>query len=502
MDHRQHYRNAAMVVQMNTKRNKPGVKVVKSMRKSHAAIGLTWAMLLYLVCLSGTLAVFFEEFERWEQPTIPEYPDYTPDSIERATDMFLAQADTPPKTLYVVLPSTAMPRMHVSGDDTEFYLAADGTLTDPPAQGWTHFLLHLHNHLLLPETAGLLITGSLGVILCGLIVTGLLAHPSLLKDLFRFRNQRSDRLRELDLHNRLGVWGAPFYLMMGMTGAFFGLVGVLIAAGAWLWTDNDRDALIAAVYGEDIQIVTSEKKIDYRSAFANLKTAAPDAQPIYLMLQNPGQDTQYLEIAATLPGRLIYSEIYRFHPDGQLLSHQGLSDGPIGRQVAYSVYRLHFGHFGGFMSKALYAIMGTALTLLCVSGVNIWLARQKDWRLLHLLWPGFVWACPGALAMAAVAALLDFRPAPVFLITLPLLTIATGFMASAARVRQYGKLFLLGCLLSVFATHIGLYAEYSWRPSAVGINVGLLLLGLIIYGGLLSSFSRSSKKLGPARPLS
>lgn len=48
-----------------------------------------------------------------------------------------------------------------------------------------------------------------------------------------------------------------------------------------------------------------------------------------------------------LPGRLVYSEIYRFTLDGEYINHQALSDGPAGRQLAYSVYRLHFGQFGG-----------------------------------------------------------------------------------------------------------------------------------------------------------
>lgn len=52
-------------------------------------------------------------------------------------------------------------------------------------------------------------------------------------------------------------------------------------------------------------------------------------------------------IAAMLPGRLVYSEIYRFTLDGEYINHQALSDGPAGRQLAYSVYRLHFGQFGG-----------------------------------------------------------------------------------------------------------------------------------------------------------
>ena len=36
-----------------------------------AALGLAFAALIYVVCLSGTLTVFLYEFQRWEQPDAP-----------------------------------------------------------------------------------------------------------------------------------------------------------------------------------------------------------------------------------------------------------------------------------------------------------------------------------------------------------------------------------------------------------------------------------------------
>ena len=199
--------------------------LIKQMAAAHSVVGLALCALLYVVCLSGSLAVFFEEFERWEQPLVPEFRDYSPRQIDRAVTAFLDRVETRPEKLFIVLPRDDMPRMHLSGDGQEWYVNPDGSLGEPPAEGWTLMLLHLHNHLLLPETLGLIITGSLGAMLCGLIITGLLSHPRLVKDLFRLRLNRQERLRQADIHNRLSVWGLPFYLMFGLTGAFFGLVG-------------------------------------------------------------------------------------------------------------------------------------------------------------------------------------------------------------------------------------------------------------------------------------
>src|SRR5262245_4005568 len=41
------------------------------MLAGHSALGLAFAWLIYVVCLSATVAVFANEFKRWEQPDGP-----------------------------------------------------------------------------------------------------------------------------------------------------------------------------------------------------------------------------------------------------------------------------------------------------------------------------------------------------------------------------------------------------------------------------------------------
>ena len=44
---------------------------VRAMLAGHSALGLAFAALIYIVCLTGTLTVFLYEFQRWEQPNAP-----------------------------------------------------------------------------------------------------------------------------------------------------------------------------------------------------------------------------------------------------------------------------------------------------------------------------------------------------------------------------------------------------------------------------------------------
>lgn len=453
-----------------------GSAAVKRLRRAHSVLGLALAGLLYVICLSGALAVFHEEFERWEQPQVAESLTYTALQIAHAVDRFRAELTTAPDKLFVVLPTASLPRMHLSADGYERYVTPDGRLDVAPADGWTHLLVHLHNQLLLPETAGLIITGSIGALLCALVLNGLLSHPNLVKDLFRWRRDRNEVLRHTDLHNRLGVWGSPFFLMFGITGAFFGLIGVLVAAGAERWFDGDREAVIASVYGADIEVAAAPSRIDYQRALSELTRLAPEATPIYLMIQSPGTERQFLEIGATLPDRLIYSEIYRFDAGGTPLGHQGLSDGPLARQIAYSVYRLHFGHFGGWASKLLYGTLGLALAWVCVSGVNIWLARRDQRSVVNGLWDGLVWGFPIALVASATVALLEGPAQATFLATIALLPTAAG-----ALPRLLGRAPLRGLLALSLATLAAVHAgRFGLGQPPVAIVIDAILVAIAL----------------------
>ena len=75
------------------------------------------------------------------------------------------------------------------------------------------------------------------------------------------------------------------------------------------------------------------------------------------------------------------------------------SDGPVGRQVIYSSYRIHFGNYGGVPVKILYGLLGLSLTVISATGINIWLARRKTRDYLNDLWIGTIWGAPAALAL-------------------------------------------------------------------------------------------------------
>ena len=56
-----------------------------------------------------------------------------------------------------------------------------------------------------------------------LALTGVLAHPRIVRDAFRLRWRQGPHIARVDWHNRLGVWTLPFAIAIALTGAVLGL---------------------------------------------------------------------------------------------------------------------------------------------------------------------------------------------------------------------------------------------------------------------------------------
>lgn len=452
---------------------------VKASLNAHSVIGLCAGGLLYLICLTGTLAVFVEFFDRWEQPLVAEFTDYDAQTITTAMEGHRQRIGSFADSLFVVLPSESQPRMHVSGDHQEWYLQPDGSLGESVVEGWTHMLRELHYHLHLPETVGLIITGSLGALLLALIISGLIAHPRIFKDAFKLRLGGTRRLEQADIHNRLSVWGLPFYLMMGITGAFFGLVGPLVYLSATAFYSGDTQALIDDIYGADPVLDAPVVALDIGRALETQQQLHPQAEPIFIVAHQLGTREQFLEIGATLPERLIYAEMYRYTVDGHYLGQQGLADGSLGRQALYSTYRLHFGYYGNIWVRVAYSVMGLGLTVIAASGINIWLARRGGRNWANDAWTATVWGLPLALSCAAIASVLLNLSALMSFISISFLALLFClYRKDAHRSATTLQGFLSLSLLVLSAGFFIRFPDAAARP--LGVSMAIVFTGLAI----------------------
>lgn len=386
---------------------------VKRSLSAHAAIGLLAGALLYMVCLSGTLLVFYEEWQRVETGSPPQMTEIAPEAVQRGMEAMLArEAGKPPTThFYVDMPLAELPTTRVITDTESYHLDAQGNLAGTEDIEWSNFLYGLHYTLNIPVAQGLVgitLVGILGMLMLALAISGLVAHPKIFRDAFRLRTRHSGGVALSDWHNRLSVWTLPFGIAIALTGAVIGLGTVAGYATAALFYDGDIEAFYATIWGEEGEPdSTPAPSPNVAKALHYMDANHPEARIVFVTVHEPGTAGQHVQIVAEHPRRLIFGEYYAFDSAGNFHGTAGLADGALGQQAAASNYRLHFGNFGGLPVKLLYFVCGLALTAVAVTGTYIWLGKRARRGVaepkLRAAWNGVVWGTPVALAATAAA---------------------------------------------------------------------------------------------------
>lgn len=490
---------------------------VKGQLLGHKLLGLTLAAVMYLVCVTGAIAVFYAEFERWEQPAVPEMSYASPEAVGRAVAFaraHIAAEGMQPTDVYVITPSAEMPRLIVDYEEDVLAFNAEGEHIGSGSHELTHFLTDLHYALHLPWQIGFVVIGILGVLLVALIVGGALALPRMFRDAFTLRLDGGRRLSRVDIHNRLAVWGLPFHLAVAVSGAVMGLALVIVAVAGPMLFGGDGARAFGAVYGDPVEIAaqarqagpppTAEPEAQIVAALRTLERERPDNPPIYMALNQFGTENEVLSIGAGHADRLIYSEIYRFDSAGGLMSADGYAEGEAGRQVLASMFRIHAGAFGGMPVKLIYLALGLALCFICTTGVDIWLAkaaaRGREYPRVQSAWTSFVWACPAMLAVAGVLYILwGTPPVPVFWAGLLIASLA-GVWTPQRFVHWFAPMATGVLVLALPLAHIARFGEDAVGPAALGVNLawGATALALIALG--LRNRLRLAKQAPAAGP--
>lgn len=386
---------------------------VKQALSAHAAIGLLAGALLYIVSLTGTVAVFYEELQRIEQVHAPEMSSIDRVAVQRGVEAVLASEAGKPRTthLYVHLPTEGLPRTTITTDTQAVHLDRTGAIAGPEQIAWSDFLVQLHYTLNLPALVGITVVGILGVLMLALSFSGVIALPRIFRDAFRLRARNSNGVGLADWHNRLSVWTLPFSLAIALTGAMIGMATITAYAIASNSYGGDVEAVYAPVFGGEGKPDAAPAPVpNVAAALEYMARAYPEVAVTYATLHNPMTKGQHVQIVGDHERRLIFGEYYDFDAFGRFHKTAGLADGQVGQQAAASAYKLHFGSFGGLPVKLAYFLLGAALTAICATGTYIWLGKRRrrgmQEHALHALWNGVVAGTPAALTITFLARIL------------------------------------------------------------------------------------------------
>jgi len=340
---------------------------------THSWLGLVTGWLLFVVCLSGTLAVYKFELKSWSNPALVSVPAVDPLGPDAALAALLEHAPgVSPRLLafpedrfsihnYSMAPAEGGPRY--------FLEPATGRIHHGLQSNFADFVRLLHANLFAGRW-GRWFVGVLGITMLASLVLGVLVHRQILRDLFRLRLGRHGRQAWSDLHKFSGIWGLPFHLLIALTGAWLGLETLLISS------QGPVDAEPTTVSASMLPVV---------QANAIGRQVVPGLTPTHVNWNAYGLDGSRVRVQGTLPWTRFVERgsthvVIDAH-DGEVRAVRGPTFDGIGARVLAMMKPLHFGDFAGRVGQLVYFVLGLASTALVLAGLLIWADRAK--RLSH-----------------------------------------------------------------------------------------------------------------------
>lgn len=364
----------------------------------HSWTGVTLGLFVFVVSFSGCIALFDQELKTWEDPakreTMPQHPvaigeqfshwaaeTAQGDAVERARFDF----PTPLTPYYY-----ARVEVHRSDDrhvtEEVRWSARTGDPLPARGEGLTTWLLDFHRDLMWPaelggRTIGRSVVGVAGVIVLLSILTGLIAHTKILRDLFTLRYYRSVRLKWQDTHKLMGVWLTPFFAMIAYTGAFLGIVALLTPIVALLAFKGDQQALVNAVLGPPAEPAGIHAPMVSMDTIAQIPHPDSGRLPARVLMTHWGDQNATMDVLYTSEDKLVAFETLSV----SAITAEPVHTPPIeavtpAQRVVDSMSPLHYGTFGGIALKWLYFVLGLMLCVVTVTGLMMWIERRLHGR--------------------------------------------------------------------------------------------------------------------------
>ena len=270
--------------------------------------------------------------------------------------------------------------------------------------------------------------------------------------------------------------------MIALTGAYYGLVGVVVAMFALSTDGATRESINDEVFPSEPALENQAPDYRIANALEQVRELSPDGELIYMIVHDANSENRFMEFYLRQPGLLAWSENYRFDTAGNYLGTAGYTEGAPAQQILYSVYRVHFGNFAGLFTKLLYVILGMSLTIVSATGINIWLEKRKYRDGLNLIWPGIVWGMPLAVVVASTTQVIFHLPsAAIFWGGMVVAMTAGLFIRDEIIYRRYLKLMTAAALLILVIVYCIRFGSAALSPAGLSLSLPLLAIALALY---------------------
>lgn len=366
---------------------------LKTLFRWHLWLGLLSGIFMFLIGLTGAIAVFAEEIDWVVIPPLRAQP--APDGRRADADTIVAnlkarypgarigalEFSTRPSFAHTASVSVRQPDGRNRGM-TAYIDPATGVIQGdrPSGGGYTgsvyQFIRQSHVRLLMGFW-GRVFVGVFGVTLMLSCFTGLWIYRGWIKKLFQLRLKGGwgGRPPWAELHKFIGVWSLVFNLIIGFSGAVLGLENLYLKAKRDWFTPK------SAAVAPAPRPVTTGALLTPNQVLAHAREAFPDLTVRTMNL--PAKAGTPVVLTGDVPNPLVAQSHVRRRNSVRLDPVTGAMISKVdGREdtgwtrVYWALDPLHFGYFGGLFTKVIWFILGMTPSFLAVTGSWMWWRRR------------------------------------------------------------------------------------------------------------------------------
>ena len=381
--------------------------IIRLAKDLHTWVGITAGILLFICFFSGGLSMFQHDLSKWATPPQQSLAPIQPNQWNELVNKVQQQYPETLKDFQINLNSKEFhhaPIQWQAGQIRSVHdfdtaqtamlasLNPDGSLLVKQENlsklGW--LIEQLHETAGIPgklgdEVIGVLMMGVVSVLYFLAIMTGLIVLlPTLVKDYFAIRPSHNKKRFWLDGHNVIGITSLPFHLLISVTvvvfafhDLFYDAMQQLVTKGKPLFERPPAVQLADLKPTLDVEQVLArigEKSTGYRIGTVSFNhldkpekaSARADLYSPDQLLRGDSFDVMFFNPYQTQP-----------YSTENLSTHSTATD-----QFVKSMFSLHFGNFGGDITRWLYVVLGMGGAFLFYSGNILWIEsrikRQKN----------------------------------------------------------------------------------------------------------------------------
>ncbi|MCV9386126.1 PepSY-associated TM helix domain-containing protein [Reichenbachiella ulvae] len=367
----------------------------------HTISGIVISALLFVIFFAGSFSFFRDEIVNWQKGHTVAQTEAIDMDLDLALDSLALRYDLKGRNLSIgkhYRERRIGVNLEASNDSTAadeakkgsfFYLDTETQESTSYADSYSlgEFLYRLHFFAQIPHPFGYHLSGFTALFFLFALITGVLVHwDKIISNFFLFRPWAKLKTMWTDGHTVLGTIGLPFQFVYAVTGAFFMIKAVLIAPSVFVLYDGDQKKLFDDLgYGEphyEYAYQDLESDFHLNQLVAATEADWPGFEFNHLHIFNYGDQNMHVSIEGQMnwnqqftgPGKRIYKVA-----TGEIVEEQSpMAAASYLEGVKNSLYRLHFGDYGGYPLRIISFLLGIVSCFVILSGVMIWLvARDK-----------------------------------------------------------------------------------------------------------------------------